>query len=623
MGTFAMGMLPTFLVAQSKQTPEILPTEKVPGKGAWVSPNVEELKKVTRRVTAKIWFEDQFLGTGQSYRNRIAEFKDLGRRQLRSKVVSTLKENSRMSFENAQDSIDGLINNGTVSQLKRHWIINGFTCVTTVEKLDSLKAIPGVKKIFVSRVRGRRGRAPDPRALKKIDKVEPGAFDPKRFKHPWYVQSLLADRVWSEFGLTGQGTLNVVHDFNFAFPENLKANLYHNPGEIPGNGKDDDGNGLVDDIHGYNFEAGSGQISVVPGNSQQNLHGTTCANIICGPGTESVPFEFGIAPEGKWAGVIAGADLESAVEWAILQGADTYSMSFSIPNLGELRSHWRKIMEHGSYCGVYFVSGAGNFAQSAKVPVQMRIPEDIPEVVFAAAGVQRDLSRTPFSSKGPVEWKTEHYQDGRVQKPEVCAFNMGLPMLLPDGTIRGQSANGNSFAGPMFCGSIALMLSADPDLLPWDLKEIITETALDVGPKGVDYETGHGLINCYRAVKEVLRRKMVREGKDSKKYSGRTSGDELDVPQLKKSLATKVIRIFRVVANGNADKVGLRSGDVILKVDDKSPANPQQLIQLIRQSDQDEVTIEILRNEKKLTFELPKKNPGMRLTQEFRVPVFQ
>lgn len=59
------------------------------------------------------------------------------------------------------------------------------------------------------------------------------------------------------------------------------------------------------------------------------------------------------------------------------------------------------------------------------------------------------------------------------------------------------------------------MLSADPDLLPWDLKEIITSTATDVGPEGIDYETGHGLINCHAAVKEVLRRKALRsEGEE-------------------------------------------------------------------------------------------------------------
>ena len=35
--------------------------------------------------------------------------------------------------------------------------------------------------------------------------------------------------------------------------EDLKANLWVNPKEIPGNGKDDDGNGYIDDIHGWNF----------------------------------------------------------------------------------------------------------------------------------------------------------------------------------------------------------------------------------------------------------------------------------------------------------------------------------------------------------------------------------
>lgn len=112
---------------------------------------------------------------------------------------------------------------------------------------------------------------------------------------------------------------------------------------------------------------------------------------------------------------------------------------------------------------------------------------------------------------GPVEWKTAHYHEGLVRKPEACAFNHALPLILPDGTVIDRAINGNSFAGPMFCGAIALMLSADPDLLPWDLKEIITTTATDIGPPGVDAETGHGLINCYRAVQEVLRRRGLRE----------------------------------------------------------------------------------------------------------------
>lgn len=176
--------------------------------------------------------------------------------------------------------------------------------------------------------------------------------------------------------------------------------------------------------------------------------------------------------------------------------------------MGEYRSHWRKIFEHGAFCGVHFVSGAGNFAQKgpsfAPVPVQMRTPEDIPQVVFAAAGVKRDLSRTPFSSQGPVEWKLEHYRDGTVDKPEVCAFNFRLPQLLPNGKIVDERASGNSFAGPMFCGTIALMLSANPDLKPWQVREIIIDTARDVGPEGFDHQTGHGLIDAFAAVQRAM-----------------------------------------------------------------------------------------------------------------------
>ena len=312
-----------------------------------------------------------------------------------------------------------------------------------------------------------------------------------------------------------------------------------------------------------------------------------CAAVICGRGVPGQQYEFGIAPEARWAGVIGSTRLEQAVQWAAEQGADTYSMSFSVPGLGEYRSHWRKIMEQGSLCGIFFVSGAGNFAQSAQRPVQMRVPEDIPDVVFAAAGVQRDFSRTPFSSQGPVQWATGQYQDGMVQKPEGCAFNMGLPALLRNGEVRPVGLNGNSFAGPMFCGSISLMLSADPDLLPWDLKEFITSTATDVAAEGVDDQTGHGLINCYRAVREVLRRRAIREGENPAPYSGREAGDEIDVAATQKRLASRQIVITRVVAGSQADRLGLKVNDVLQRCGDQPITAANHLRMVVARAVQD------------------------------------
>ncbi|MEO2009030.1 MAG: S8 family serine peptidase [Pirellulaceae bacterium] len=569
------GPMMTRVSAAEPEETVLLATEKLPGDGVW---KMAESRRTPAGlpIHVTVWFEDQFLGDGTSYSRRAKELASWKRRELRKSVVSTLKAISEQSYAKAKDSIDKLVEAGSLSNVERHWVVNGFSGDVSPDHIGDLEEVPGVRKIFrVSRVR----RSPVPRRAAKLSPlIEREAWASDRFLHPWYTRALLADRVWEKFGVAGKGTLNVIHDFNFVLSDAYAYNLYRNPNEIPDNGKDDDGNGLVDDYHGYNFQIGSPLLAVSPaGRNTRNaslLHGSMCASIVCGAGHGELKHEFGIAPEGRWAGVIGAEKLESAVEWAIEQEADTYSMSFSMPGLGEYRSHWRKVMEHGSFCGIYFVSGAGNFAQSARIPVQMRTPEDIPDVVFAAAGVQRNLMRTSFSSKGPVLWKTEHYQDGHVQKPEVCAFNMGLPLLLPNSQVVPTGMNGNSFAGPMFCGAIALMVSADPDLLPWDLKEIITSTATDLSAEGVDDETGHGLINCYRAVKEVLRRKAVREGVDATKYEGREDNDVLDTDG-----QMKLKRRFTVAAvqpNSPAAKKGVQVGDIIVSCGGKPTANMQQ-----------------------------------------------
>ncbi len=90
--------------------------------------------------------------------------------------------------------------------------------------------------------------------------------------------------------MTGRGTLNVIHDHNFLFGPNVVANAYRNPGEVPGNGKDDDENGLVDDYHGFDFNHGQAILTTKPvppgGGSGANLHGFICGAIICGRGAK-------------------------------------------------------------------------------------------------------------------------------------------------------------------------------------------------------------------------------------------------------------------------------------------------------------------------------------------------
>ncbi len=615
---------PANKITSSHKEPQEIRLEKVSGEGIWISPLPAGNRDPERPLTVKAWFDHQLLGNGNSYSRRAEEFSNAKRTQLRSQVVNALKRASLKSHMDARKQLDALLESQTISNLKEHWIINGFTCLSTAVGINAIKNIPGVKKIFLSPARNNRPRGGDKKPAQHARVLGP-AFEPGLHKHPWYIRSLLAEKTWREFDVTGRGTLNIIHDNNFTFPESLRQNLYFNPSEKTGNHIDDDGNGLIDDCHGYNFRLNSPLLNTrTPANlDASTLHGTMCAAIVCGRGNKTSPYGFGIAPEGKWAGVIAGNDIEPVVEWAIEQKADTYSMSFSSPGLADMRSHWRKIMEHGSFCGVYFVSGAGNFALSEKIPKQMRTPEDSPEAVFAAAGVQRDLTRSDFSSKGPVEWKTEHYSQGKVEKPEVCAFNHNLPLLLPDGRVISSAISGNSFAGPMFCGAIALMLSADPELLPWHLKEIITGTATDIGPPGIDSETGHGLINCYRAVKEVLRRKSLREGKSALAYTGRIKGDEIDTEKTRQKLEKKLLVFSRLKENGNARQAGIKQGDLLLEVNGIPVTSVSAFQAILRTPEKKETMLLIERGGTRHSIRLPKGPPGIaRMKQSFSAPAF-
>ena len=60
---------------------------------------------------------------------------------------------------------------------------------------------------------------------------------------------------------------------------------------------------------------------------------------------------------------------------------------------------------------------------------------------------------------------------------------------------------GNSFSGPHTAGVAALMLSANPDLNPWEVKDLMEKTCKDIGAKGRDSTFGAGLLQALEAVR--------------------------------------------------------------------------------------------------------------------------
>ena len=283
----------------------LINTEAVSGEGIWIDPRIKLSakpansqtgpSKFKQEITVKVWFDRQVLGTGDAYQRRAMEFATSRRRELRRNMVETLQQLSESSLKKADIQLRKLQSEGAIKNLQPHWIINGFTCTTTVADIAKLETIPGVKKIFRAANLERKRNSLQP-AIPETRNSSLVQRD--KCLHPWYIRSLQADRVWREFNVQGKDTLNIIADGNFAISPNLAASIFRNPNELPDNQVDDDGNGYVDDYHGYNFTALSNRITVTPSPSStfsRTLHGAMCATIICGNGTRETPHAFGWA----------------------------------------------------------------------------------------------------------------------------------------------------------------------------------------------------------------------------------------------------------------------------------------------------------------------------------------
>lgn len=477
----------------------VVPT--VSGK-AWIDESLQGLNGYTNVV---VWFDEQIIPHGTSYLEAVRQTSG-PRGTHRQQMVERLKTLSTTYNDRVETIIQESVKRGFVRNVERLWIVNGFKCRINANGLKALAEVDQIHSIFQISINNRPNLPTVGRPFLPHKSTKP--YDPRQFVSSWNIEKTGAPRVWRELGITGLGVKNAVHDMGFKLDMDvIEPTLFRNPEEVPNNGIDDDGNGLVDDFHGFNFDMGSGRLNFSRMLPRGIVHGSAVAATICGRDQEGRI--YGVAPNSQWAGLIGTVDFEKTVQWALEMGMDTYNMSYSFPGLGEYRSHWRRVMEHASLSGMYMVSGAGNFGDPSRptyaaIPAQLRTPEDIPEAVFAAAGIGEDGVVPVFSSKGPVRWMTNHYGDGMVNKPDFATYNFNIETVNRDN--QPITVSGNSLAGPHLSGVLALMLEADPDLMPWEAKQILIQTAQDILEPGFDTQTGYGLVDAYQAVKATMAR---------------------------------------------------------------------------------------------------------------------
>ena len=506
-----------------------------------------QIEKDSQFVAIFVRAEDQmFNGAGDYERFCDEQPPSAKRLKLRKRVIKTLQKKAKSSFAKMRRKLERLVADGQIRNLQRYWIVNGFACEATGEAAHALAELESVGYVYQQH-HAPQHRTPTNLSAKKqqlnldlqrqllksyVDDSK-SPFDSSKYKIPWNIKRVNAHKVWKGLaegddakkqGYTGRGVVVAVLDSGMMSIPALTSGLWRNSAESL-NGNDDDGNGYVDDVFGYDFKRN------VPYSVCASLppHGTLCAGIIAGrPGGQADrPAVTGIAPRAKIMPLI-GNGYFRAYEYALLNGADVLSMSYTWDSrgLGHYRGLIRTAHEHLAAAGIVSVGGVGNYGRSHPEGSQIGTPKDIP-CVIAAAGMTEDGEISTSSSRGPVSWENVLFFDNSSQtppsKPDVTGCFGGYPMWTrvdvwegvkrkrlkvvdedDAGYVLATGPRGNSFSGPHVAGVAALMLEANPDLPVWHLKRLLESTCKDLESAGRDVITGAGLLQADKAVEAVL-----------------------------------------------------------------------------------------------------------------------
>lgn len=223
----------------------------------------------------------------------------------------------------------------------------------------------------------------------------------------------------------------------------LQGNLWTNPGEVPANGADDDGNGYVDDVHGVDVRTG-GQPDDLNG------HGSHVSGIIAAVGNNGTGVT-GVCWRGavmavKFMSVFGSGTTSDAVagmEYAIRMGARVINASFGTRGRSEaLRDAIRLAKRRGTL----IVAAAGNERRNIdRVPVY---PAAYPDGnVIAVAASDREDRLASFSNYGR-------------RNVDLAAPGVRIASTIPGG--RYAAVSGTSQAAPFVAGAAALLMQQNP-----------------------------------------------------------------------------------------------------------------------------------------------------------------
>ncbi len=243
--------------------------------------------------------------------------------------------------------------------------------------------------------------------------------------------------------------------------EDLAANMWSNPNEIPNNGIDDDGNGYIDDVYGMNAYDNNGDPM------DANGHGTHVAGIIAavgnnGAGVSGVVWNTRIMAlrMASPGGSASFSDIIECMQYALAsKQANNYPRmvwNYSFGGTTHSQARYDALVQ-ALDAGVLFVPAAGNDNVDIDVSIRYPVGYDLANIIGVAASDHGDL-RSWFSNWGATR---------------VDLFAPGSEILSTTRNNTYEAWDGTSMATPFVTGAGALLWSQRPSLSWQEIKGLI------------------------------------------------------------------------------------------------------------------------------------------------------
>jgi subtilisin family serine protease len=462
-------------------------------------------------------------------------------RPLRAAVSALLQEHAAQSQAQVRAVLDEAVAQGAAAKVEVLWIGNAVLFEARAEVVEALAALPGVNRVRLQ-------SQPDPAA---IHDSAPAGTPPAATAAPLAggaaaglvpepnLTGLQAPVLWN-LGFDGSGVVvtNLDTGTNITHPD-LANRVWNNPGEIAGNGVDDDGNGKIDDMHGWDFVSNNNDVT------SGDPHGTNTAGILCGDGGSGVRLT-GMAPgatmvvcqmsseQNYWLGqqysLLVGVDAitsSNSFKWAFVPKPD-YHMNRQICDM-ELAAeiiHANSIGNQGLLLSSYPIPF--NIATPGNCPSPFLHPDSEAGGVSAVMGcgalnLPGDTLYTS-SGRGPAAWEdiglyvlgypwsqNPNYWDypyggfagGQpgLKKPELMTYTDVWTTTLG---ISYSIFGGTSAATPHLGGALCLMLDVQPNAAPRHVAAALELSATEMGTAGKDNTFGNGKLRAALAARRLL-----------------------------------------------------------------------------------------------------------------------